>query len=834
MKNYLINKINHPIYAVENSDILIAKEKGVLSYGFKIFYPNLYGKTEADFEVIRNIYNKMYDVLEENYIIQKTEFFFSYPYSDNIENPDFIEEFNYNHFKDRKTKQQISYIFFTSVPSNYLKYDSLKTNVFLRKERTGSIFKPIIDKEYISEQSLKDFERKKKTITDFLINSIFKAELLDTEEKFEEAFSYWENLNNKRSIKSDVKIENGKIFLSSKEFQTYTIERLEQLPDVLPEYLNDSKKAKGNEMFIPKSLLSPLGLELENDHVLNQFFYIPPQEQYLKNLKKKENVLGNFAKFFTPSEQSDKSKTVDEEKNEIFQNQIRDFRHEVVDKHQKVVLTHTNVIAEEFNTDSEFPINLRQNIADTTDIYFSTCIGNAIGLPADIYFPLTQEQAFSFFYCEDYTKGNSAKGFRVIDIASGNPIKLDIFRELKRKKDITAFNAWSVGKTGSGKSFTWNKILMHYFFVGEHIFNIDGSSSFERATEFVNRLTGGRHGFFMKVSTHTKIGLNPFLELRGEDINSKINFLKVLLLTILNINNESEAELVGNFFIDVLREYYERDMERKFDTFYEYFSDNANRILEDYGIADIINAQRYKYLLKQYYKGGIHDYLLNNTDERLRTIRENRYVTFQIKELKDDQALFSIVTLLLTNFYKTKLYDQKLLKFIKFIHYDEVWTAMDKPILTGFIKDTIKTVRSQNGGTLFTSQEPEDFFESEVIRNAVLNNSELGIILDIEKYSGKREYLQSLLSLKESEMNLIFSLGKKLPKNINCREFALLVGKKYIKTYGMEVSNEERAIYESDPDEKVYLSELDKKNGGNPLITAQEYAEKFKNIKKTE
>ncbi len=46
----------------------------------------------------------------------------------------------------------------------------------------------------------------------------------------------------------------------------------------------------------------------------------------------------------------------------------------------------------------------------------------------------------------------------------------------------------------------------------------------------------------------------------------------------------------------------------------------------------------------------------------------------------------------------------------------KVWTAMDNPVLVYFIKDTIKTVRSQNGATIFTSQEPEDFFENEIIK----------------------------------------------------------------------------------------------------------------------
>lgn len=823
MKNYLLNKVNHPIYAIENSDTLISKEKGVLSFGFKVHYPNLYGKTTDDFDQLRGLYNKLIDIMGENSIIQKTEFFINRPYDDEIDSPNFIEEFNFNHFKGRKVREQISYIFFSCVPENYLKYESNSTNQFLKKEKSGTIFKPIIDKEYISKENMILFEKKKKSITQLLQKSVLKGELLETQEQFNTLFNLWENLSLDKKIKTDLDITKGEINLGRRKLHTYTVEKLDQFPDVLPEYLHDTQKTGGTDMYIPKSLLSPLGLEIKEDHILSQYFYIPAQEQYLKMLKKKENVLGNFAIFF--SDKKEKNKSVDEEKNEIFQGQIESFRKEILDKHQKVVLTHTNVIAEDLSTSEDFPILLRQNVVDTLDLYFATCGGNAIGLPADLYCPITQEQAFSFFYCEDYTKGNSYDGFRVIDILSGNPEKLDIFRTLKRRKDITAYNAWSVGATGSGKSFLWNAVLMHYFNLGEHVFNIDGSSSFERSTNFINYVTKGKHGFFMKISTDTKIGLNPFLVLKGEKRGDKISTLQYLLLTILDIANDSEAQIVGGFFIEILNRYYDIDIERKFNTFYEFLKENSANIVKEFGIEDIINVKKYIFLLKEYYQGGIYDYLLNNSDERLQNIKNNRYITFQIKELKDNPALFAIVTLLLTNLYKSKLYSPELLEFIKFIHYDEVWTAMDKPLLVGFIKDTIKTVRSQNGGTIFTSQEPEDFFESEIIKNAVLNNSELGFVLNISKYSGRKKYVQELLSLTESQANVMFSLGKKLPEGINCREFAILVGRKYIKTYGMEVSNEEKAIYESDPEEKVKLARLDEKNNNNPIITAKEYAE---------
>ncbi|WP_454058922.1 VirB4 family type IV secretion system protein [Elizabethkingia ursingii] len=824
MENYLINKLGNPIYAVENGDILISKEKGVLSYGFKVQYPSLYGKTEKSLNEIKRVYDNILQILDENYIIQKTDYFFPSLYEDQASS-DFIRQSNFLHFKDRKIFNQISYLFISLVPENYIRSTSLDTNSFLKKEEKGNIFTPYIDKKYIDSLFLKDFTRKKEAITSLLSKSIIKGELLDEESKIDELIRYWENLSLEKNKISDVIFEDGNILVSGKKYKTYTIEKLEQLPDFLNEFEYDSQK-KGNgidNMYLPKSLLSPLGAENLTPHVLNQFFYIPPQETFLKNLKKQENRLLNFSNFFANADAS-QSKTIDEEKNEVYKNQITEFKDDILNNHQKVVYTHVNLLAEDLLIDKDFPIIMKENSIDTGDIYLSTLGSNGIGLPVDLYMPLTSNQAFSFFYCEDYSKGNSATGFRVIDITSGNPEKLDILRTNKKNKLISAYNGWIVGKTGSGKSFLANKFLLHYFFSGEHIFNVDGSSSYERATKFVNFITEGKHGFFLNITPNSKIGLNPFLFNETDDISSKINFLSGLLGILLR----TQVDPVHNtFFMEVLQEYYTVDMVRNFNTLYEFISENGENIVNENGIKELVNINTIKFLLKPFYKGGTYDFLLNSTDERLKTLNSNRYVTFQIKELKDDSFLFSIITFLLTNFYKTKLYDKKFLKDIKIINYDEAWTMADKPHLESFFVDTIKTVRSQNGSTWFTTQEPEDFLKSDIIRNTVINNSDLGIVLDLAKYEGKKEDLKYMLSLTDDELKLILSLGTKLPEGINCREFALKVGKHTINTYGLEVSNEERAIYESDPEEKVVLAEIDKKSLGNPIITAREYANRI-------
>ncbi|MFV0531865.1 MAG: TraG family conjugative transposon ATPase [Flavobacteriales bacterium] len=831
MENYLINDLFHPIYGIYKDTSLIGKEKGVLSYSFEVYFSSLYGKNTRDFENITHFFSSLIDQLGNNYVIHKSDFFYTQTIDKNFNGfeketeQNFIKQSNQNHFVGRKQNIQRSFITISCLPNQYFKFDSLRVNSFLRKESKGSLFTPALDKTYISKEALQEFESKKKEITHYIENSFCQGKLLGKDDFENTLFPLWKNMGIEDE-QADVVFEKGNCNVGDKTFKAYTIESLDQLPDNLPEYIYAYEK-QSEGMPIPKSLLTPLTIEGKGNRVINQYFYIPDQEKVLDELKKKENRLYNFSHWMKPqNQQSEIGQSIDAERNELYVEKLKEFKKLIISNDSKIVYTHINVLAEEIRVDNNFPIKLKHNTVDTKDIYFASCPGNAVGLPIDLYMPLEKMAASCFFYAENYTQGNTAYGLRVIDIISGNPLYLDLFHTPKRKGLVTHFNTWAVGNTGSGKSFNLNTILAHEYLMGNHVFNIDGSSSFERATQFIYQQSGGKDGFFLKISPTSKIGMNPFIvpKKTEEIIKDKVVFISYLLLTILEVEDKSEYSLVMGMFREVLNLYYKSDMEeRNFNSFYEFFKENVHSIIAQEGLKGLINPNQYIFILKDYYKGGVYDFLLNNRDEQLQNLKHNRYITFQIKELKDNPTLFSIVTFLLTNIYKEILYAPELLDKVKFIHYDEAWTAMDKPILVNFIKDTIKTVRSQNGATIFTSQEPEDFFESEVIKNAVLNNSDIGIVLSLNKYKGKADYVKELLSLTETQKNVVFSLNNKYPEGIKCREFAVMMNGG-IQTYGCEVSLEEKAIYESDPNEKTKLKEIAKTCNNNQIIVSKEYA----------
>lgn len=189
-----------------------------------------------------------------------------------------------------------------------------------------------------------------------------------------------------------------------------------------------------------------------------------------------------------------------------------------------------------------------------------------------------------------------------------------------------------------------------------------------------------------------------------------------------------------------------------FNTFYEFAIERISQILaEDKVEFDIFTFAK---VLKQFYRGGALEYTLNN-DLDIDLFNE-RFIVFEIDQIKDDPVLFPIVVLIIMDVFLQKM---RLKKGRKAIIIEEAWKAIASPSMAEYIKFLYKTVRKFNGIAGVVTQELNDVIESPIVREAIINNSDIKILLDQAKFKDRYDDISRILGLTQVQKQQIFTIN---------------------------------------------------------------------------
>jgi len=108
---------------------------------------------------------------------------------------------------------------------------------------------------------------------------------------------------------------------------------------------------------------------------------------------------------------------------------------------------------------------------------------------------------------------------------------------------------------------------------------------------------------------------------------------------------------------------------------------------EDFNIDNLLTT------LKQYYKGGRYDFLLNS-DKNI-DLLSKRFIVFEIDAVKDNKDLFPVVTIIIMEVFINKM--RRLKGIRKMILIEEAWKAIASANMADYIKYLYKTVRKYFG-----------------------------------------------------------------------------------------------------------------------------------------
>ena len=174
-------------------------------------------------------------------------------------------------------------------------------------------------------------------------------------------------------------------------------------------------------------------------------------------------------------------------------------------------------------------------------------------------------------------------------------------------------------------------------------------------------------------------------------------------------------------------------------------------------------------------------------------------------------TIFPVATLIIIDIFMQKM--RRLKGVRKVICIEEAWKAIATPQMASYIKYFYKTIRKFFGEAMVVTQEVDDVISSPVIRDAIINNADTRILLDMSKFRNKFQSISDTLGLSEFQKDQILSINKNLPSGRKLKEVFIGLGS-YSQVYALEVSKPEYYCYTSEQSEKeTILKKLHEEQG---------------------
>jgi conjugation system TraG family ATPase len=189
-----------------------------------------------------------------------------------------------------------------------------------------------------------------------------------------------------------------------------------------------------------------------------------------------------------------------------------------------------------------------------------------------------------------------------------------------------------------------------------------------------------------------------------------------------------------------------------FDTFYEYACERIPQMMEEKSIAFPINE--FAAILEPFHKGGKLETILNNDMDL--NLFDEKFIVFEIDKIKDDPVLFPIVVLIIMDVFLQKM---RIKKGRKALIIEEAWKAISSPTMAEYIKYLYKTVRKFHGIAGVVTQELGDVIDSPIVKEAIINNSDIKILLDQAKFKDRYEEIAAILGITDVQRQQIFTIN---------------------------------------------------------------------------
>ena len=639
-------------------------------------------------------------------------------------------------------------------------------------------------------------------VRDLLRDSGVQVKFLNKAEASEYVDRYFAmNFKDRMISMTNVKADDETVSMGDKRCKVYSLVDVDcaALPSLIRPYTN----IEVNNTEMPVDLVSVVdNIPNAETVVYNQIIFLPSQKRELALLDKKKN---RHASIPNPS-------------NQMAVEDIKQVQDVIARESKLLVYTHFNmVVGVPADTDLQKCTNHLENAFGRMGIHISKRAYNQLELfvssfPGNCYslneeydrFLTLSDAAVCLMYKERVQHSEETPLKVYYTDRQGVPVAIDITGKEGKNKLTDNSNFFCLGPSGSGKSFHMNSVVRQLHEQGTDVVMVDTGNSYEGLCEYF----GGK---YISYTEERPITMNPFRINREEMNVEKTGFLKNLVLLIWKGTQGTVTKTEDRLIEHVITEYYdayfngfesftpqqredlrkslviddrnssekrhESERERaariegiideiegrrkelkveelSFNSFYEYSVQRIPDICEENRITGI-DLSTYRYMMKDFYLGGNHEKTLNeNMDSSL---FDETFVVFEIDSIKDDPLLFPLVTLIIMDVFLQKM---RIKKNRKVLVIEEAWKAIASPLMAEYIKFMYKTARKFWASVGVVTQEIQDIIGSEIVKEAIINNSDVVMLLDQSKFKERFDTIKAILGLTDVDCKKIFTINR--------------------------------------------------------------------------
>lgn len=519
----------------------------------------------------------------------------------------------------------------------------------------------------------------------------------------------------------------SKLEIGENMFSVFSISDNSYLPDIVSNVVDENHLNRKN-VSLKTGLMDDFGVFFPKNHIYNQIIHFKGHERLKEEFNRR---VENYEKHqsFSPSI-----------KNEFIR--INDIYQDALERNHTLCKAHFNIIT--WDSDSGLLKKKEDKIKEIlnrkeikfyipsyeglSNIFLGSIIGRQKKLSPDYFFLSTLETSSCLFTNYSFYEDDS-EGIIFQDRLLQTPIRKDWWDE--RKKRVNARNFLIFAPTGSGKSSATLNLVQQFLEDGIKIVIAEFGASFEQLSKLYPKRSA-----HIKFTIDTPLGINPF-DLDGNDLsNDKLSGLTEIVLKFWRRSIEDRANPTINVSVTkIIQDYYKNIIQgHSFQSFYDYVITNYNEIIKRNDIEEsYFDIKSFKLVCSQFLAGGKYENVCKGNEQTENILKGKDLVVFELRGIKGDKFLVSLVLSLLNDTVQEKILSDKSKK--GYLIFDEM--AESQELQDSYSGDDILStvaflyqgIRKENGGVGCIYQTPTQLPTNNHFAESIIGNTQiLGVL----------------------------------------------------------------------------------------------------------